>query len=79
MNEWNRCFQPNGWRPKVRLIETFYRTLGANQNRMGLALSAADVRRIVGEGKLAVVLALEGGFDTEFVSQPAATPSASPS
>jgi protoporphyrin/coproporphyrin ferrochelatase len=24
VNEWNRCFRPNGWRPKVRLIETFY-------------------------------------------------------
>jgi ferrochelatase len=24
VNEWNRCFQPNGWRPNVRLIETFY-------------------------------------------------------
>jgi protoporphyrin/coproporphyrin ferrochelatase len=24
VNEWNRCFQPNGWRPQVRLIKTFY-------------------------------------------------------
>jgi ferrochelatase len=24
VNEWNRCFQPNGWRPSVRVIETFY-------------------------------------------------------
>ena len=24
VNEWNRCFEPNGWRPNVRLIETFY-------------------------------------------------------
>jgi ferrochelatase len=24
VNEWNRVFAPNGWRPKVRLIETFY-------------------------------------------------------
>lgn len=24
LNEWNRCFQPNGWRPNVRVIETFY-------------------------------------------------------
>jgi ferrochelatase len=24
VNEWNRCFQPNGWRPNVRIIETFY-------------------------------------------------------
>ncbi|MEO7652125.1 MAG: ferrochelatase [Bryobacteraceae bacterium] len=24
VNEWDRCFQPKEWRPKVRLIETFY-------------------------------------------------------
>jgi len=24
VNEWNRCFHPNGWRPNIRLIETFY-------------------------------------------------------
>ena len=24
VNEWKRCFAPNGWRPDVRLIETFY-------------------------------------------------------
>ncbi|HTM50312.1 MAG TPA: ferrochelatase [Bryobacteraceae bacterium] len=24
VNEWNRCFEPNGWRPGVRLIENFY-------------------------------------------------------
>jgi ferrochelatase len=23
VNEWNRCFRPNGWRPEVRLIESF--------------------------------------------------------
>ncbi len=48
-----------------RLIETFYRVLEANADRMALALTSADVRRIVGEGKLAAILTLEGGFDTE--------------
>ena len=24
VNEWNRCFERNGWRPNVRLIATFY-------------------------------------------------------
>jgi membrane dipeptidase len=48
-----------------RLIETFYRVLDANRDKMELALSSADVRRIVGRGKMAVILALEGGFDTE--------------
>ena len=49
----------------VRLIETFHRILEANQERMELALSASDARRIVGSGKTAVILALEGGFDME--------------
>lgn len=48
-----------------RLIETFYELLGANSDKMGLALTGDDARRIVGSGRLAVVLALEGGFDTE--------------
>src|SRR5262245_34579258 len=48
-----------------RLIETFYRVLNANHDKMELALSSADVRRIAGSGKMAVILALEGGFDTE--------------
>ena len=49
----------------VRLIETFYRVLEANPDKMELALTSADVRRIVGSGKMAVILALEGGFDME--------------
>lgn len=48
-----------------RLIETFHRVLEANRDKMELALSTADVRRIVGSGKVAVILALEGGFDME--------------
>jgi membrane dipeptidase len=50
---------------QVRLVETFHRVLEANPERMELALSAADVRRIVGTGKTSVILALEGGFDME--------------
>jgi membrane dipeptidase len=49
----------------VRLIETFYRVLDANRDKMDIALTSQDVRRIVGEGKLAIILALEGGFDME--------------
>ena len=48
-----------------RLVETFYRILEANRDKMELALSAADVRRIVGSGKMAVILGFEGGFDME--------------
>lgn len=48
-----------------RLIETFYEILDANLDKMALALTSQDVRRIVAEGKLAVILALEGGMDME--------------
>ena len=48
-----------------RLIETFYRVLDANRDKMELALTAADARRIVKNGKMAVVLVLEGGFDMD--------------
>ncbi len=48
-----------------RLIETFHRVAEAHRDRMELALSSADVRRIVASGKMAVILALEGGFDME--------------
>jgi membrane dipeptidase len=49
----------------VRLIEVFYRVLDANRDKMELALTSADVRRIVADGKMAVVLAIESGFDME--------------
>lgn len=48
-----------------RLIETFYRVLDANHDKMELALRSSDIRRIVANGKMAVVMALEGGFDME--------------
>ena len=48
-----------------RLIETFHRTMDTNRDKMELALSASDVRRIVASGKLAVMLGIEAGFDQE--------------
>ena len=48
-----------------RLIETFYRVLDANRDKMELALSATDVRRIVAIGKMAVILGIEAGFDQD--------------
>jgi membrane dipeptidase len=48
-----------------RLIETFHRVLEANRDKMELALTAADVRRIVASGKMAVILGIEAGFDQE--------------
>ena len=49
----------------LRLIETFYRVLEANRDKMELALTSADVRRIAASGKLAVILAIEGSGDME--------------
>src|SRR5437870_4660472 len=48
-----------------RLIETFHRLLDANRDRMELALTASDVRRIVTSGKFAVILGVEAGFDQD--------------
>ena len=48
-----------------RLIETFYRVLDANTDKMALARTSAEVREAVAGGRMAVILALEGGFDTE--------------
>ena len=48
-----------------RLLETFHRVLDRHGDKMELALSTADVRRIVGTGKMAVILSMEGGFDIE--------------
>jgi membrane dipeptidase len=48
-----------------RLIETLYRTIEANSDKTELALTSADVRRIVASGKMAQVLGLEGGFDMD--------------
>jgi membrane dipeptidase len=48
-----------------RLIETFHRTLAAHRDRMELALTSADVRRIAASGKMAVLLGIESGFDQD--------------
>lgn len=48
-----------------RLIETFHRVVEANRDKMELALTAADVGRIVASGRLAVILGIESGFDQD--------------
>ena len=48
-----------------RLIETFHRVLDAHPDKMELALTGADVRRIVASGKMAVLLGIESGFDQD--------------
>ncbi len=48
-----------------RLIALFYQIVEANKDKMELALTSADVRRIAADGKMAAILALEGGMDPE--------------
>lgn len=43
-------------------IAAFHKFLAAYPDQVGLATSADDVRRLVGQGKLAAVLAIEGGL-----------------
>src|SRR6478609_209592 len=47
----------------ARLMETFHRMMEANRDKMELALTSSDVRRIVASGKMAVILGIESGFD----------------
>jgi membrane dipeptidase len=48
-----------------RLLEIFHQVMEANSDKMELALTSADVRRIVAKGKMAHVIGLEGGFDMD--------------
>lgn len=47
----------------LRLIETFHRVAEANKDKMEVALSSADARRIVASGRMAVFLGVESGWD----------------
>jgi membrane dipeptidase len=47
----------------LRLIETFHRVAEANKDKMEVALSSADARRIVASGRMAVFMGVESGWD----------------
>jgi membrane dipeptidase len=49
----------------VRLIDLALRQIEKNSKTIELALKASDVERINGNGKIAAVLDLEGGFDLD--------------
>jgi membrane dipeptidase len=49
----------------LRLVENFHRLVGANIDKMGLALSVQDARRIAASGRMAVFLSVESGWDHE--------------
>ena len=54
-----------GVKQALRLISLFYEILETNPDKIELALTSADVRRIVASGKMAAILALEGMPDIE--------------
>src|SRR4051812_9581296 len=59
---WNYNYTP---KQALRLIETFHQFAEKNADKMGVALSAADARRIIASGRMAVFLGCESGFDHE--------------
>jgi membrane dipeptidase len=61
------AYQPYNMMTKqvIRLLETFYQVLERNRDKMELALSMEDAKRIAATGKLAVVLGLEAGWDLD--------------
>lgn len=58
-------FRNFNYTPKqtLRLIEAFHRVAERHADSMAVALTAAEARRIVAGGRLAVFLGVESGFD----------------
>jgi membrane dipeptidase len=59
---WNYNYTP---KQALRLIDTMLRFADSHSDKMGIALSPADARRIVGSGRMAVFIGCESGFDHE--------------
>jgi membrane dipeptidase len=49
----------------LRLLDLALRQIAQNEDVVELALNASDIDRICAQGKIAVVLGLEGGFDLD--------------
>jgi membrane dipeptidase len=52
-------------RRSLELIDVVYKTIDANPDRIGLAVTAADVTRLKKEGKVAALMGIEGGHAIE--------------
>src|SRR6185295_17964490 len=59
---WNYNYTP---KQALRLIETFHQYAEQHADKMGVALSVQDARRIIASGRMAVFLGVESGFDHE--------------
>jgi membrane dipeptidase len=60
--DWNYNYTP---KQALRLIDTLLRFADVHSDKMAIALSPADARRIVGSGRMAVFIGCESGFDHE--------------
>ncbi|MEZ5353256.1 MAG: dipeptidase [Bryobacteraceae bacterium] len=49
----------------LRLMDLAHRQIEKNKDKIGLALTPADLDRLRGQGRMAAVLDLEGGFDLD--------------
>jgi len=59
---WNFNYTP---KQALRLIETFHRFAEQHSDKMAVAFSVADARRIIGAGRMAVFMGCESGWDHE--------------
>jgi membrane dipeptidase len=59
---WNYNYTP---KQALRLIDTLMRFSETHSDKMAIALSPADARRIIGSGRMAVFIGCESGFDHE--------------
>jgi membrane dipeptidase len=59
---WNYDYSP---KQALRLIDTLLKFADTHSDKMAIALSPADARRIVGSGRMAVFIGCESGFDHE--------------
>ena len=59
---WNYNYTP---KQTLRLIETAHRFAEQHSDKMAIALSTADARRIIASGRMAVFLGSESGWDHE--------------
>jgi membrane dipeptidase len=59
---WNYNYTP---KQMLRLIDTLLRFSEAHADKMAIALSPDDARRIIGSGRMAVFIGCESGFDHE--------------
>lgn len=59
---WNYNYSP---KQTLRLLETIHAFIERHTDKLGIALSSADARKIIASGRMAIFLGCEAGWDTE--------------